>query len=326
MMQWPGRGMQALSNLQFSVAVGTSKVAITSSHTGWKCSIKLNELAELITSHYLARIFPLATVQKMIEGYLDIKFQTKAVFKKNYIKPKREGLRGLAMDIADNVVLGAQEGLVGTLGSKGANLKPKGFRLSRTVEALTDALPQLDPDGPTRNFVLKIVADLAVTPKTWLVPLRGKLKVVYEAAYLEFDDRLEVHLLDLKVVGGLQYHIDLTQTIPLPPSEVRIDPFGSAPFGLPHERSGTMPMGLESASSAAPLIEKRARAPLELPLTGVAKIKQLTYKHELEAAVIKVDRGGTVSFMTPVSSELLMLVMAFFILFFINTERFSLGD
>lgn len=255
----------ALKTQSLTVPVFDRKVSVTTSHTGWKASIGVKELGEYLAQHYLGTVVPASALPEFMNRFVKVDLKTKAVIKANYVKPKREGGRGMVLSMLDNLSPSGPAGVTP-------------ISAGRMVEAISDSLEQHKPGGAVRAYTFKIVGDLTVVPKSAYVPIKGHLKVGVELCYVEYANRIELHFGDITVVGGLQYHVDIEHTHKYLTWH---DPFGMAE---------DMPRGGTKVEGPRLLVGKEHEDVYKLK--GTSKIKSLTYKQTFSPATLVLYPSG----------------------------------
>lgn len=237
----------------------------------------------------------------MIENFVKIDFKSKAVVKKDYIKPKREGLTGLGLSLLDNASSGLADVPSGSLP----------LPVGRMVEAMTWGLEQRKPTDPVRSYAFKIVGDVTVTPKTEYVPLRGHLKVACEVSYCEYADRIEFNIGEILVLGGIQYFVDIERTRSY---TVLRDPFGLA---------NQMPRGGTLIEGPIPMVEEERTDTLKIK--GVGKIKTLTLKESFTPVTLVLNSDGSFRRLrSDITGRRLFMGCWMLLLFLLHTEIFAL--
>ncbi|MBN8231059.1 hypothetical protein JYK02_26415 [Corallococcus macrosporus] len=276
-----------------------TKISVTTNGGGAKVSIKLEELGKYLAREYLGRYFPTGWVTDLLKSFVDVKTKCNAALSYNYKRPKREGLHGLMMDATNNAFGDLQGALLG--------VEHGPLELWNTVEDLSGTVRKWKPTDPIRACTAKVVAGVVLKSKVAWLPIDGTLKINYSVVYEEYVDRIEVHLADIKVAGGLKYHARLD--VPRLTTVVEgMDRFsGQYPLG------GTMAL----PSSVIPTSKKVEAEPLTLE--GASKIKQLSFKQEIEASTFTWNRRtgavGISGFVVQNFQLVLLLVLIFFIYF-----------
>ncbi len=277
------------------------KISVTTTGGGAKVSVKLDDVGKYIAREYLGRIFPTSSLTELINSYLDIKFKCNASLSYNFKKPKREGVSGVVANVVNNGLGELQDALWGDY--TGAQLE-----IWNTKDDLTGGVRPWRPTDPIRTCAMKLVGTLSITPKTGWVPFNGQLKILYSAVYEEYIDRIEIHLADISIAGGLKFSLDTGIPLTRPTTVLE----GVDPFALQYPMGGTM------ALPARPPQKRRGEdIKSAIPVKGGVKIKQLSLKEELNAATFTYNRRtGAYGFSSIGEQQFRVLVTLVLMFFF----------
>lgn len=287
----------SMPNITIPLELYGTKVNVVLDGVGGKVSIKLSDLAKMIATEYLAKVFPTTWLTELVNSFLDFKFACTATAQANYKKPKREELNGLALDVMNNLFSEYQSSVIG-------NVTDSRLEIWNTKDDILNKKRKWKTDDPIRSCSVKIVGKMSMTPKTPWVPFMGKMKLAYSATYDEYLDRIEVSLGDITVAGGIKYRLDMQ--IPYTKTTLKPSPNSTESQLINH---GTL-------VPSAPFNLVPTKTKEDLPLEGTSKIKSLSFKETFQPATfIYKKQTKQFGFMSDCDQSFRLLLI-FIIVFF----------